>query len=291
VRITHGILQQRALRAIQAGQSGVSEARERVSTKLEVRRASDDPVAASTIMQVSSRLRALDQHRKNVSAAGSRIRIEETVLDQISDALVRARELGLSQIGDTADGGTRETARREVDELSDFVRSLGNTRFGESFLFGGDYADVRPFPESGPDPTRPPEGEHRVEIDEGQTLETNHSGQEIFLDTGLLDAFSELSGALASNDQEAIGNAVTEVDDAFEAVQELLGQAGARAQRVELAEESLGSLEVDLATLRSDLQDADFEAAVTELVARQSSLQAALSVNARIFSTSLVDFL
>jgi flagellar hook-associated protein 3 FlgL len=263
----------------------------KITSGLEVEKPSDDPTSIGGIMVSSSNIRALDQYRDNLSMARSRLDTEDGILDQLSSALIRARELGVSQQGATASAETRLVAKEEIDGIFQFVRELGNTQFAGSFLFGGDYADTRPFPPGGPDPLKPPSGTLRVEGGSGAFLNVNHSGQEIFVDTGVFAALEDLSAGLAVNSEADILDAMTDLNAAFDRVQEIVGDLGGRQSQVDMALSNLDAMEVTLKTFRSDLQDVELEEALTELIAMQTTYEAALMANARIMSATLTDYL
>lgn len=245
----------------------------------------------SGILDASGRLRAIEQHDRNLSAATTRLESEDSVLQQVTNILGRARQLGLSQVGSTANGQTRQVTKAEIDQIIESVSALGNTKIGEAYLFGGVRSDLQPFPLSGPDPLNPPTGDHQVEGAVGQLFKTNHSGQEVFIDSGVLSALEELSTALGNNSSDEVAAATLSVENAFSRIQVLTGEVGARYNRIESAKENLSALDVNLRTFRSDLQDVELEEAITELISRQVSYEAALAANSRILNLTLTDYL
>ena len=78
---------------------------------------------------------------------------------------------------------------------------------------------------------------------------------------------------------------MTGLDSAFDAVQSITGETGARMNHMDVASSNLDSLSVNLKTFRSGLQDADLAASVTDLVNRQTSLQA------KILNLTMADYL
>lgn len=289
MRITNSILHRTALGGVTRGLSNLEEATRKVTSGLRVERPSDDPVATSGIMRSSSGLRAIDQYLRNLSTAESRLAVEDDVLNQLGNVLSRARELGVGQGTDTATAETRLSARVEVNGLIETVRALGNSRLGEAWVFGGDEAHRPPFSE---DPLVPlPGGEGAVEIAAGQTVQTAHSAQTIFADTGALDALARLATALEQDSRPAIGEALVELESAFGSVQQLVGEVGGRLNRVDVARENLTALDTSLRTHRSDLQDIELEEAMSDLVRQQVAYQTALASNARILSLNLTDYL
>lgn len=299
MRITNNITTQNALRTLQRGQRQISLASERVTTGLRFQHASEDPVAAAQVMRTSGSLRALEQYKRNVESAQSRTAAEEGVLDQLSDVLTRANELAVSQGTATANADTRRIVKAEVDQLLSFAISLGNTKHGDGYLFGGALSAAAPFTldESDPDDldftATGSTGEHTVEIAAGQLLSTNHDGTQIFGDAtdGPLAALRDLSRALGANDQDAIGAMADRLRTVLGDTQGLVGDIGARTNQLEITSSNLDALKVTLTTYKSDLQEVEFEQAVTELVGRQTAFQAAMMATSRVIGMNLTDYL
>jgi flagellar hook-associated protein 3 FlgL len=269
----------------------VSEVQRQITSGYRVEKPSDDPGAIGTIMESSSSLRSLEQHRKNLNLAGSRLALEDMALEQITTHLTRAKELAVSQGGDTANADTRAAVKEEVDGLREALIDLGNTRFAGSFMFGGDYADTRPFTATGHDPTRPPAGTFTVEGGEDSFLEANHSGMEIFVDSGVLDSLEALSTALGNNSSTEIQASIQGLDHAFEDIQGLVADLGGRINRVDRAINSLDSLEIEVMKQESELRDTDLEEAITRLANLQVTYEAAMLANSRILNLTLTDYL
>jgi flagellar hook-associated protein 3 FlgL len=291
LRITNSTLAQEALSSFQAQMRALDTARRQASTGLRVSRSSDDPLAIAGVMQSSSSLRALEQYRRNLEGARSRLDLENSAVAQLGDALARAKELAVSQATATASAATRATSAAEVSGLVGLTKDLANTQFAGSYLFGGQYADTPPFTNGSLDPDRPPSGAVRIEAGVRLFVGTNHSAQELFVDTGAVDSLQALADALSSNDVDGIRSAMADLDQAFGSVQTLIGDLGARMNQVDVALTNLESLEVNLQTFRSTLEDADMAEAVTRLVERQGALEAAMLANSKILNLTLTDYL
>lgn len=292
MRITSNAIQQETLAAIRQTMSGLAEAQRRVATGKRVHKPSDDPVAADGILRSARRSRALGQYARNIDLADSRLRAEETVLDTVTNLLSRGKELALTALSPTADSTTYDSALSEVDGLLDAAVEQGNTRFGSGYLFGGTTADIAPFEAGGAVAAgADPAGPHQVDIGASSWFTTNHDGEEVFLGSGVFTALDNLSTALNSGDSDAVAGAIVGIDDAFAEVQEILAEVGARSNRLSVAGSNVEALDLNLQTLRSDLEDAEMEEAVTELVGRQMAYQSALLAASKIMSTTLNDYL
>ena len=179
---------------------------------------------------------------------------------------------------------------------------LGNTRFGDEYLFGGTRAGEAPFAEPVP-PTGSfsrltlagnpvnPSGGISLEIGDNKFVTPNHNGTEVFLDTDALEALRTLSNALGANDPAAIAAARGRLTIAHSKVQALVGTQGARVNEMESAIVSLDSAELDLKAFRSDLRDTEIDKAMVELVGKQTLYQAAMSATSRILGLSLANYL
>lgn len=291
MRITNSTLASEALFGFQAQLRALDDARRQATTGLRVSRPSDDPVAVAGVMQSSSSLRALEQYQRNLGLAQSRLDLEDSVLDELTEALTRAKELAVSQVGATASGTTRRTAGAEVDKLVGFVKDLANTQLAGAYIFGGQYADAPAYSSGAWNAARPAEGDFTVEVGTRRFVETNHSAKEIFVDTGAVDRLQELADALNANDEDGVRSALSGLDAAMGGVQSVVGDLGARMNQLEVAVTNLDSLQVNLETFRSQLEEADMAEAVTRLVERQGALEAAMLANAKILNLTLTDYL
>jgi flagellar hook-associated protein 3 FlgL len=292
MRITNGIIQRSALANLQLSMRRILDAHEQTITGKRIRAASDDPIGASQVMQADGSLRALEQYQRNIANATSRLNLEESTLDQLTTLLERAKELGISQAGANANASTRSIAKAEVDQLLAAALQLGNQQHEGEFVYGGVQSTTAPF-QNGTPPfsATPPTGTRQTEISASQYIMTNHNGTEIFLDTNVLGSLHDLSAALGANDFSAIQTALGALDGAHDAVQNLIGDLGARSSRLEVTASNLTALDTQLRTFKSLVADVDMEKAVTELVSRQTAYQAAMLATSRVMGLTLADYL
>ncbi|MGQ0646096.1 MAG: flagellar hook-associated protein FlgL [Gemmatimonadaceae bacterium] len=292
MRITNNTTTRNALHGLQKSLRAVDEAQHRATTGLRVELASDDPSAASSIVGAGSSLRAIEQYQRNINSASARLGAEEMALGSITQLLERAKELAISQGTATANTQTRLTTKAEIDQLLQTAMQLGNQQHEGEYLFGGDQSGTAPFQTATPPFSAvPPTGFRRAEISSGLYVKATHNGTEVFLTSGVLSAIDQLSQALGADDITAIQTSIFSIDTAHSNVQVLTGEAGAQAAQLEIAGSNLGALDTSLRAFKSNLQDADLEKAVTELVSRQTAYQAAMLSTARIMGMNLTEYL
>jgi flagellar hook-associated protein 3 FlgL len=297
VRITNSLITQGAISAMLSSQRGIDAATRQVTTGVRVDRVSADPTAGSQIMLASTQLRALDQYKRNVDSATAKSDAQEAVLNSITDLLTRARELGVSQSSDTANGTTRLATKQEVDQLLRQATAAANTQHQGAYLFGGSQSDVAPASMvEGPVlgfTIATVTGPASVALSPGQSVTPADTATSIFGDatSGVLAALRDLSAGLAANDPTAIGTATTAVNTAFNTVQDRLGATGARANQLSVTKSNLNALGVTLTTYKSSLSEVDMEKAMTELVSKQTTYQAAMMATSKVIDLNLTSYL
>lgn len=294
MRITNNIIQRNTLAALQSSARGMAAAQQKVTTGLRFDRASQDPVAAGSVMEAQSSLRSIDQYRRNVDSARMYSAAEEGALESLTSVLDRARELATMASSATADPAARAAARTEVDQLFQQAITLANTQVGGRYIFGGVTADVPPLqgdgsPGPGTDTTGAPSPS--VQIGKGLTLRSNHTAAEVFDATGVLRALGDLRDSLGGGDADAIAQAGGDLANASRSVQNLLGEVGVWSNQLDVTTANLEALDLNLRTLKSDLQEVDLEEAMVELISRQTAYQAAMMATSRVMGMTLADYL
>lgn len=286
----------------------MAEAQMRATTGKRVGKMSDDPSDATNAMHASGSLRGLAQYRRNIDAIGSRLDAEEVSLDHLTSIMTRAREVAVGQVGSNASAATRTAAAAEIRQLLEQAGQIGNTTFGDGYLFGGASAasaaspapfdvdqltEVPHFVRIVAPATVPvaPQGTYAVEIGPGETMRGPHDGDTVFLQTGVLQSLHDLHAALLADSDAAIGAASTGLVAAFDEVQALIGDIGARQNQVQLLSASYDALTLNLEERRGNLTELDAEQAITEMLTRQTAYQAAMLASSKVMGMSLTDYL
>ncbi len=300
MRITNNTIASQNLSGLQANMAALLKVQAQVSSGNRLTAASDDPTAATQIMSASSSLRAIDQYSTNIASANSRVNAEDTALQQITDLVTRAKELGITQGTATATAASRTTANAEIQQIFQQIVTIGNTKVGNEFLFGGETSTTAPFTATGSGATLDytttnPQGQRDLAIGAGQTIAAGHDGTQLLLTSGVLDAVKSLSQSLdptsSSYGQAGITSALTSIDSAFNNVQSLIGDVGGTANRLSVTQQNLSAYKTNVTTLKSGLSDVDLEAAITEMTSRQTAYQGAMLATSKVMGLTLTDYL
>jgi len=293
MRVTNTLIQRNATITLQQNLQAMAKAQAQVSSGQKYTAFSDDPQAQSSVMRTSSSLRALDQYKRNIDDATSRANMEDSVLQQLGDSVTQATQIAMQEGNATSTAATRLTAKAQIDSIIDSAVALGNTKYQNDYLFGGN--DVTDAPLSNTPPfytgAAADSGAHTTEIAAGQIFKSNHNAKEIFLDTGTLQALKDLSTALGANDTVGIAAASASLQSAQQGIQAVVGDLGARENQLDNAGSNLDALKTNLTTFKSSLSEVDQETAITELVTRQTAYQSAMLATSRVIGMTLTDYL
>lgn len=298
MRITDNYASSRAVTQLSSLREAIAQMQDQVTTGKRFQNPSDDPVAANGVLRNDSQQRAITQYRTGIATAKRRVDLEDGVLQQLNDILGRAREIAVQQGDSTASSQARQQAVSEVNGLISQVVSLANTKDADEFLFGGAQSTTAPYAVDITNPnygftTGGASGTRAIEIGSGDRIIAHHDGATIFGTAagGLLKSLTDLNTALQSGVATNVAGTLQGLDTATQKLQGLVAETGARGARLDMADTNLGAFSSQLAASSSTLQDADLAAAMTALVSRQTSYQAAMAATSRVLSMSLVQYL
>ncbi|MCC7195154.1 MAG: flagellar hook-associated protein FlgL [Gemmatimonadaceae bacterium] len=300
MRITDNQVASHTLESFSTARGRMDAAQLRVTTGHRFDKASEDPVAAGSLIKLASQSRAVTQYQRNIGAATSRLNLEQGSLDQLTDLLTRAKELGVAGGTDTVNDAGRKAMAAEVGQLLAQAVQIANTKSGGEYIYGGDRSTTVPYSidTSGPvvqfSVAAPaPSGTRSVEIGASQTVTAGSDGTRIFgtSSSGMLAALQSLAAALESGGRGQVAAALPGIDQALSGAQAMTAETGARINALDVASNNLQALATQYAASASDLQDVNMEEALSDLVNRQTAYQAALAATSRILNTSLTDYL
>jgi flagellin-like hook-associated protein FlgL len=98
---------------------------------------SDDPIALIYSRSARSRLRQVDNYKKNVETAKTWITSAETALMDINEVLKNSMEQAVSAANDINNDYDRQNFAVYIQQMRDHLISTLNTTQGDKFIFGG----------------------------------------------------------------------------------------------------------------------------------------------------------
>ena len=183
MRVSSNQTQLMAINSMLEQQAKLSRVQQQVATGKRITKPSDDPVAASKIVNLKDIMGATETFQSNIHSARSRLSIEESVLASAGDVIQRARELAIAGNNGSQTNETRAFIAEEIEQLGEELLSLSNTTdsAGE-FLFAGGKSKFKPFIQNdqGAFEYHGDDTQRFIQIGPKRRIATNDSGTDTF---------------------------------------------------------------------------------------------------------------
>ncbi len=164
--------------------SEMAELQNQAATQKRVTKPSDDPLAATRVLQTRTEIGAGKQFLKSIAQAKNFLEYSDQSLGELTDVLVRAKELAINLSSDASSSAeTRQVAGTEIRQLFNQAVQVGNRKQGDRFLFGGFKTTKPPFDKDGS--YRGDSGEMKITINKEAKVAMNMPGDRIFLGKSL----------------------------------------------------------------------------------------------------------
>jgi flagellar hook-associated protein 3 FlgL len=143
-----------------------------------ITRPSDDPIGNTEILALRSMKTDSDQYLKNASFAKSQLEYTESALTDLSDLILRAKELAIQQASNLYGPEIRNQVAEEINQLQLQSISIANRRFGNRYIFSGHKALTKAVDNQGH--YLGDDGKISVEIAKDYFVPSNINGLEVF---------------------------------------------------------------------------------------------------------------
>ena len=141
---------------------------------------SDDPIGNVDLLQIRSRNIDAQQYLRNLNFAQTNLSFTETVLEELTEILTKAKELAIGQASDIYNPEVRQSVSKEIHQLRLQALSLANKRMGNRYLFAGQKLLTKPFDSEGK--YLGDKNKIHIEINKDVFIPINITGAELFFD-------------------------------------------------------------------------------------------------------------
>jgi flagellar hook-associated protein 3 FlgL len=184
MRISSSTLFENGVNNMLSRQQEVSDTQNHISTGRRVLTPSDDPVAASQMLDIAEAQALNKQYSDNAQAVKARLGLQENALSAITSLLQDVRTLTV-QAGDgaLAPSDLRSIAEQVNGRYQELI-GLANTTDGSGeYLFAGFRTGTTPFAETAPGVVAylGDEGRREVAVSDSRSIAVNDSGSDILL--------------------------------------------------------------------------------------------------------------
>ncbi|MGZ3773807.1 MAG: flagellar hook-associated protein FlgL [Pseudobdellovibrionaceae bacterium] len=162
----------------------MSDLQNQAATQKRINKPSDDPLASARVLVARTEERSNNQFIKNINTAKSFLEFSDQSLAELTDILVRAKELAISQANDASGNQeSRMVTASEVEQIYNQAVQIGNRKLGERYIFGGFKTQSMPFNQGGE--YSGDDGDMKIQIQKGSFVAMNVAGNKVFLGQGL----------------------------------------------------------------------------------------------------------
>ena len=254
LRINTNIAAVSAQRVLSKQQQRLEHSQQALASGSRIVHAADDAAGLAVSENIRGQLAGIKAARNNAFNAQSLIQVSEGGLNEISNILIRLRELGVQAASDTVSDVEREFLDQEAQQLvAESDRIAKSTRFGNKALLDGNGEEfeyhVGPFAEESENVIR-----YKIEAD-ATTSTLGIDG------VGLSDK---------SSARDTLGA----VDDALVKIGKMRADFGAVQSRLQMTTSNLDIQNENLTAAKSRISDADIAYETSEMTSAQI-LQAA----------------
>ena len=272
----------------------LSKAMEQLSTGKKINTAADDAAGLAISSRMTSQIVGLEQSVQNAHDAISMIQTAESALDEMTNMLLRMRELALQASNGTGSVADRNYLQDEFGRLkAEIDRIANNTEWNGRAVLNGNAGG-----------TGVTDVSYQVGGNAGQTisvsfgnmvgggLATGASGLAVASGGVALSAIA-ISGATTAVAQTNAAAAMTGIDNAIENVSNQRASFGAAVNQLTHAIDNLTQVSINAASTRSRIMDTDYAHATSELAKAQIIQQAgtAMLAQANQLPASVLDLL
>jgi flagellar hook-associated protein 3 FlgL len=284
------------LSSIEQAQQNQQTAVQEMSTGKSVNNLSDNPAAAAALVGNDALTSENDQFLTNISDVQGTLQAASSALNNAGQILTTAITVGAQGANGTVSAADRQALAQQVQGLQQEMLSLANTTYQGVYVFGGTNVSAAPFAQDASSPSgvqyNGNSGVTSVEIAEGQSLQTNVAGNQLFLNSSgsIFGALNDLANALTSGNGIAAAN--TEVQQAFAQLNTQQVTYSNALSQLQGTQNYLNQEQVNLSSQQNQLVGANLTTVVAQDSQDQVDLEAALTATSQVLSLpSLLNYL
>jgi flagellar hook-associated protein 3 FlgL len=306
MKISTGYFFDRALSQMTLTQNNLAQSQAQLSTGKKVVQVSDAPDEATAMQRLKSVITRQDSFESAIQTTKNRLNAEETALEGVTNLLARLKELTIQGLNDTYGPKDREIIAVEMQGLQEDLLSFANTRDANgAYLFSGSRVFTPAF---GTDATgaivyQGDETVNLVEVGDQRTVKLNRTGTEVFdgiarpqpdgsvQGRSFFQSIQELVDAVRSSDRNNMNRGLEELDTLSQRVAVSQAKVGSAMNVVDNQLSVIDETRLQLKTVLSEIEDLDYNEAVTEMQKRMLSLQASQASFAQISRLNLFEYI
>jgi flagellar hook-associated protein 3 FlgL len=293
MRITQRAVALTSLQGLNNNLDAVGRLQRQLTSGRLINAPSDSPTGTNRAMQTRSDQAANAQQARNISDAKTWLDSADSTMQGMLDMVRKVRDL---TVQGASTGSSSESSRAaiatEVGSLRESLIGLANRTVQGQPLFGG----VTPGAEAySADGTWVGQGGTPItrRVSDVEAVRVNITGPEAFGDPAGKDLFAVVADVARDvvSDPDALSGHLQALDGVMSTMLSALAGIGARAKRIEGAEQLNVDRALTLTSRLAETENVDLPKTIMELEMQKVGYEAALAATAKALQPTLVDFL
>lgn len=267
-----------------------------LSSGVSITSISQNPVASGENVLLLNQIQQDDSFTTNSNLVTGQLQVADSALGSVVSELTQAISLATSANNGTMNASDVASVGNQIAGILDEVQSLANTSYQGQYIFAGGETSAAPFTTStGASPAvttyNGDENINYLELPNGQKIQLNVPGDQIFLGSGADSVFGALNALVADyssgtvntaqavNDTEALSTALNYVSQQRVTIDNSINQLSA-------ASSAVTSEQTELTAAQTNLMQADIPTVSTQLSQAETQQTALEDVIAQLESVS-----
>lgn len=300
MRISTNTMYQTAISKISTLQAEQSKIQQQIASEKRILTPSDDPIAASRALSISSSQSQNAQFASNRQIANTSLTGLDTSLGSITELLTSTRTTLVGNAG-TLSADQRTVLSTNLKGSLQTLLGYANTKDAVgNYMYAGFQGDTVPFTATATGATyNGDSSQQQLQVDSQRKMVINAPGDSVF-QAGGNDVFSTYSDLItildnpastATDVSNAVAAALTNMDTTISTVANTRSAVGTKLNELDALNESGDSRKLQYAQALSELVDLDYAQAISDLSQRKVVLEAAQQSFIQVTGLSLFNYI
>jgi flagellar hook-associated protein 3 FlgL len=287
-------------------ENNLSQADEQLSSGYRVNQASDAPQSIEDIFETRSQLGQDTQTTQNLNIIQGQVQAADSGVQSAIQLLNQAVSLGTEAASNTSSSASQQTLASQVQGIEAQLVAISNTEVGGVYIYSGDDTGSPPYQVDTSSATgvdrlvAPQQSTLQVAGPSGVTFQVSMTAQDLFDqrdsndDPTANNAFAALNGltqALQSGNTANITQALSVLQGAATYVNTQTTFYGSAENQISSALDLAQKFQTQDQTQLSSLEDADATTLAVQVTQASTAVDAAMSAEAHMPTSTLFDYL
>jgi flagellar hook-associated protein 3 FlgL len=261
---------------------------------------SDGPASYAQNMQITAEQSQNTQYASNLNSLQANGAYYQTSLNSMGNILTTVQQLAVQMSSSTVDASARSAAADQVDGYIQQLTALGNTKVGDTYIFGGEKANGAAYTLDSTTNSVTFNGTDnvaKVAVSSSTTVDAGISGNTIFNGTvngqnvDIFATLQQFGNDLANNDTAALQTDSTNINNCTDLTANSLAYVGTYTQNISSLLATNTTTGTTLTQTSDNLVDVNTAQAYSDYTTLSTAYQAALYVMSKAESLSILNYL